>query len=788
MRSCAKRILGVLLASSFILPAASCGRKTEGKPSKVREDSPWFDYGITDIEPGIDDSKNISYIERQMLGADDRFIIVWSAGAYLTDPDNSVFEEFDQINIIDRSEDNTVRFIDLANDTPYDHVYNPRYIDGRLILETVTYDADHINASFLEVEIDPETGKKLDEREPRSGEDSLYYRSFKTVTAGSFKVNVFEMGDELDGEDEYVLLDICQDGGGSTKAEIRKDGVSSMYFQALLPAGGSKAVAVIRSYRDNLFFDVDLGSGSVTPHDSKDFEWLDQDALYSAVSDTEGNTYYKRSDGIYRIDMNSRMTEAVFNYSWCGANINTFKELDLISCSDGSVVFCGQKYKDGTVSDYVLAVLKRAPQNPHAGKTILKLNAPDGDVEEALGDAILDFNAKNGKYFIEVTDRYGSVDYYENISDSNDDTAENLLYAYSEKSREYAEDIKSGNGPDMFLNAGALGRLNSSDCFADLLPYVSGLDSGEYYTNIIDACRVDGKVYQFPVTYKIAGIRTDPAYAVSTGTGFTYKEYVDFLNGTLQGKDLNNSGQAFYFAWLFDNSREIFIRDGKVDFSGPEFEAMADYVRDYVQEKSPYYSDSPDPLLKVGAEADMWKTAQYTYCSGARGYLIDSGSMTNAPLILGFPSYDGEGPSLFPDISIAVSAKTRSKEGCAAFIKTLLEESFQTELAMNEHFVINREACRQAAAAAANDLNGDGGRDFAFYDHETGNRSYVFTDNDIRDIESTISSCTRMNNEDMEINIILVEEMQSYFGGWTDLSEAASSARERVQKVIDGRK
>ena len=788
MRSCAKRILGVLLASSFILPAASCGKRTEGKSKKVAEDSPWFDITVTDIEPGINDSKNISYIDRQMLGADDRLIIVRSTGAYQTDPGKSIFEAFDQINIIDRTDANTVRFIDLANDTPYDHVYNPRYSDGKLILETVTYDEDHINAEFLEVEIDPVTGRKLDERQPTSGEDSFYYRSFKTVTAGSFKINVFDMGDELDLEDEYVLLDISQEGGSSTKAEIRLDGVSSMYFQALLPVEGSKAVAVVRSYGEYLFFDVDLVSGSVMPLDGKDFEWLDQDALYSAVSDSEGNSYYKRSDGIYRIDMKSRTTEAVFYYSWCGANINIFNYLEMISCSDSSIVLCGHKYSDGPVSDYVLAVLKRAPQNPHAGKTILELNVPDGDVEEALGEAILDFNANNGKYFIEITDRYGSVDYFQNISDSSDDTSDNLLYSYSEKGREYAEDIQSGNGPDMFLNAGSLGQLNNPGCFADLLPYVSGLDSGKYYTNIIDACRVDGKLYQFPVSYKIAGIRTDPAYAVSTGTGFTYNEYVDFLNGTLHGKDLNGSGQAFYFAWLFDNSREIFIRNGKVDLSGPEFEAMADYVKDYVQEESPDYSEKLDPLLLVGSEADMWKIAQYTYCSGAREYLINTGSMTNAPLILGFPSFDGEGPSVIPDISIAISARSRNKDGCGEFIKSLLAEPFQAELAMHEHFVLNREACRQAGKAAADYFNGDGGRGLAFYDEETGNRSYVFTDTDILDMENTISSCTRMNNEDMEINLILVEEMQSYFGGWKDLPEVASSAQDRIQKVIDGRK
>ena len=62
-----------------------------------------------------------------------------------------------------------------------------------------------------------------------------------------------------------------------------------------------------------------------------------------------------------------------------------------------------------------------------------------------------------------------------------------------------------------------------------------------------------------------------------------------------------------------------------------------------------------------------------------------------------------------------------------------------------------------------------------------------FTTDDINNLESILLSCSRMNNEDSAISIILYEEMPAYFLGQKDLDAVIKIAADRAQKVLDER-
>ena len=113
-------------------------------------------------------------------------------------------------------------------------------------------------------------------------------------------------------------------------------------------------------------------------------------------------------------------------------------------------------------------------------------------------------------------------------------------------------DILNGEGPDLLLNTSELGQLNNTNYLADLTPYIGKLDPSKYFTNVVDASMVDGKLYQLPLCYLIEGIQTDPKYAGASGIGFTTEEYKKFLNETLNGTDVIPMGQALYFTKLFN--------------------------------------------------------------------------------------------------------------------------------------------------------------------------------------------------------------------------------------------
>ena len=77
------------------------------------------------------------------------------------------------------------------------------------------------------------------------------------------------------------------------------------------------------------------------------------------------------------------------------------------------------------------------------------------------------------------------------------------------------------------------------------------------------------------------------------------------------------------------------------------------------------------------------------------------------------------------------------------------------------------------------------------FDHMTGEplkNRIKFSEKDIDNLESIISSCSVMYTDDQAVNIILIEEMPAYFLGQKDLDSVIKITQDRVQKVLDERK
>ena len=344
-------------------------------------------------------------------------------------------------------------------------------------------------------------------------------------------------------------------------------------------------------------------------------------------------------------------------------------------------------------------------------------------------------------------------------------------------------DIMNGEGPDILMNTSDYGQLNNDNYLVDLSPYFNDLDKDKYFTNLIDAAKTDGKLYQMPVCYTINGIFTDRKNAGSSGVGFTTEEYQEFISGTLNGEDLITSGQAHYFAKLFSAMSDKFIKDGKADFSGSDFKVLADYVKDNIPEKAPSWSSSKGPEIN--------NKAAYISCYAMSGYFYELEEINGDITVLGIPSTDGRGPMIQAYTSFGVSSQASNVSACIEFIKTVLSDEIQEELAMEENYVLNREAFHKGGMAAVEFYNGPKGDMIFGFDHMTGEplkNRIKFSEKDIDNLESIISSCSVMYTDDQAINIILIEEMPAYFLGQKDLDSVIKITQDRVQKVLDERK
>ena len=241
-----------------------------------------------------------------------------------------------------------------------------------------------------------------------------------------------------------------------------------------------------------------------------------------------------------------------------------------------------------------------------------------------------------------------------------------------------------------------------------------------------------------------------------------------------------------------------FIVNGKADFSGPEFAALAEYVKNNVSPNATNWDDmynddeySYGPVTAVGATvfkgdsyyADQYD-AVYTTCYGMSYYLTTMVQTKGGTGIYGLPSADGRGPAVESYLSVAVSAQSVNADACGEFVKMLISDDVQLNFAMNDNLVLSREAFRQGAQKAVEYYNGDG-YDY-YFGSDTKNR-FKFTEEHIDSMENIISSCSRINSADADINIILIEEMPAYFSGQKDLDSVIAIAQDRIQKVLGER-
>ena len=826
MKSTATKLTSVVLAASMALSFAACSshgksggsgddREASHSGEKISASTPWFNSKITTFKPDIDDSKPLEYCYSNLSGVDDDYLVVQTNGYYKMPNGNDIdWENFNyneysinQISVLDRKTYETVNTIDLTEGlTTNSYVDTVTYRDGKLSAYITTYDDVTYNTSTKVKELDLLSGKVLDEYEAdNSGNEGYIERSFNVEDY------VIETEVNWDNDDNaFYALYVTAPDGSKERIELKENGMNYYDIRVILSIGEGKALIPISTDKTEVYYELDLKTNKATKIDGADYSWLELDTLISTFSGKDGYTYYSTPIGISRIDMKKKTSEAVMNYSWCTVNRATLNYLSIVDCTEDEIVLCGEKYASSPYdsnyqTEFVIVDLTKAESNPHAGKTILEMFCSYGYVEEKIGDAIIKYNENSSSYFIEVTDRYSHVDDldYSNLN-SEDDYANANLNVNAKMSNELAMDIMNGEGPDILMNASELGQLNDTNYLADLTPYIGTLDPDKYFTNIIDASLVDGKLFHLPVSYMIEGIQTDAKYAGASGIGFTPAEYEKFLNETLNGTDCVPYGQALYFTKVFNAQSDKFITNGKADFSAPEFAELAEYVKNNVQENSQswdemynddmYYSST----VAVGAAAapvkgDTGNTSPAIYgpVYGISGYFMNMANIQGSgTAILGIPSTDGRGPMVSPYVSVAVSAQAQNVDACGEFVKLLLSEDVQKSLAMNDNFVLSREAFREGGQKAVEYYNGEGGEYMFGYDNETGlpkDNRLKFSEQNINELEKIIESCSCTNAADAAINLILVEEMPAYFIGQKSLEEVAKVAQDRAQKVLDER-
>lgn len=815
MKKLSLKAVSCALIVAMVLPLAACNKNKSKSREKSRSgtviaaDAPWFESSVIKSQPEVDTKKGLEYASQALAGTDDKYVGIYSNGYYKMPTNNNIdWETFDYskymiayLSLMDKKTAETVKKIDLSEYLPKNgYVEQVNYSDGKFNVRITSFDSKSSQMTVNSLVIDAMSGKLVDKKEMPYDEESGRYFDH-TFELGLYTFKTSMNWDENDRA--YYSLYISKGEDSDVRAIELKDNEKNIYdVPIVLKLSDDKYLAAANSDMDTIYYEIDVNSYTATAVDSKKYEWLDARNIGNTFAGKDGTLYCVTGGGVSKIDTEKKKLEEIFNYSWCSVNRGYMSYMQLVECSEDSIVLWGEKpttmYVPGVPTEYMLITLNRASTNPHAGKKILELYAPYNSVDINIGEAIIKFNETNGSYFIEASDRYSdSIDDDTDYSklNSDDDWQSYSLKYNSSMSNELAMDILNGEGPDILLNTSEYGQLNNTNYLVDLNTYIGNLDSNKYFTNIIEASETDGKLFQLPLCYMINGIQTDAKYAGKSGVGFTTEEYEKFLKETLNGQDVINLGQATYFSTLFGTMSDKFIVNGKADFTGPEFAALAEYVKYNVPEKAKswdeMYGNDESVAYAVGAmtfkgDRETNQIATYTLTYGYNGYFAQIAQLNGATAILGLPSADGRGPMLQPYISLAVSAQSKNADACGEFVKMLMTDDVQMELGTGGNFVLLKEAFRKGAKEAVEFMNGPGGESYLGYDKNDQplSKKFKFSDKNIDELEKIVSSISRMDSVDAAISLILVEEMPAYFSGQKELDQVVKIAQDRAQKVL----
>lgn len=539
------------------------------------------------------------------------------------------------------------------------------------------------------------------------------------------------------------------------------------------------------------FFTLNLSNGAVEAVEGDDYEFLNQYAEANiAYFDGIGNVIID-TDGIKAVNFDSKELEEVFSWDSCNVNRSDITEMELISYSEDEIVFMGAAYRIGSgmsmvqLNDQQIITLTKADSNPNAGKTILTA-ASTGYIDYAMSEAVCIFNESNPDFFIRFDTKYEvKPDAY----DYSDDQAmqESVDNASIELGNQLTVDIMSGEGPDIIFDTASLSQLNNDDYLVDLSDRIN---TDGLFGNVIEAAKVDGKLYQIPLAFGACGIITLQDNVEAGQVGFTFDQYADFVSGPCNGTNPIQKDQTDFFILCMDAMGEQFItEDGKVDYDNEAFRSLAEYVNENVTAPidggdEDYYMMSSVSLSDEGAIA-------FEY--GSFLYLVEAiGAEANDAVVLGLPSVDGRGAMISVDCSVAISAQAVDIDGCWSFVETLTSTQIQEYYADSSIGtpinIAAYESSAQHAVDSYNELVDYYARiaspmELAMY----GLPSERVDSSIIERYKDMVASCSSVSTTDPAVSAIIREEMPAYFSGQKTLDDVISTIENRVQTFLDER-
>ena len=829
----AKKISAAFLAAMlFVASAALCGCEAGGRNKKVSKDEKWYSVNRATVGSQFIDRPDVSYFNTRYVGNADGISVFYlqiekrvpegeNPNNYsisqlqqnrfeLYGEDGALVESVDFRDLIDRSglfkldpKDYAEIIKKLRTDDDKDKT------DEQIMKENGYYAECFPDQNFMIKDncLNFSVRVLLPSKDGSSWEDKIRNVAYD-VKNGALKDlgEARDIGGSVlaayDLEDYWLTLVSSSTGGvdllkvtlpDGSDAEYKLSSVmpdtNVQYISTVFYLGDGKIIFQGDVLGEQRFFEMDLNTGKCLDY-MDDVSWLRKDISQAGYISGAGNVVIDQN-GIRKLDFEKKCRTEYFSFSSCNINRNDTYNMSVLDIRDDHIYLSSKPVLNddlsGSVNDVTyLYTLSLEKENPNAGKTVLRATSL-GYFSYAFCEAVCRFNETNANYFIKLDDDYTIMSKMNSgeISFWDEDYSKKRSKFIAELSYKLALDLANGDGPDIVFGEYDYSNLNSSKYLLDLNDEIG---SNDVFDNVVNACKTDGKLYQYPVAFSVSGLVV-PASSAGVGQyGFTYGRYKELVKGPCNGKDPVSvfRDQMEYFNACMNVMPDTYLKDGIIDFDNKDFRELAEYIKDNA-------GDMIEP------EEDMYTPVEQE----SRGIVYDDGitisrlisfygDSTKDIRVMGLPSGDGRGPAIDVSVSVGISANTKEKAACVEFVRTLLSEDIQE---MFEEFddatPVNTGAFRKTGIKAVEKYNAKYLQNSKKYSRQQLRLSGLpwceVDKSAVDEYEKAIRSCSCVISEDPAVSMIVKEEMPAYLTGQKSLDDVIGIINDRVKTVASER-
>lgn len=405
---------------------------------------------------------------------------------------------------------------------------------------------------------------------------------------------------------------------------------------------------------------------------------------------------YSSSDtGIVGVRADNLQTESVLNLLNLGidnSNINSMAVND-----DGSFVTVGYDYS-GMTARSTLSLITPIDSSEVKEKKVLTLGC--FYIDWNIRSQIAEFNKTNEDYTIYAT----------SYSESNDTSD------YTAALTKFNNEILAGNVPDILLISSGMpyNSYASKGLFADLYEFMDKDDvynRDAFMPNVLKAMEKDGKLYEITPSFTVQTYAAKKSL-VGDATSLTMDQANQILATMPEGATLTNDSQTMtasnFLSTAITFSNFVDYTNATCNFDSPEFKAILETAKKYPAEidYDALYNDNPNYWMEQETACRENRALLYSV------YFNDFSIYTNTRdayfgediSFVGFPgsgASNATGSVISTGSEIAVSSKSKYKDGAWEFIKLVLDNAVGEQDSGNYGVAITSDASVAEAADEA---------------------------------------------------------------------------------------